>query len=172
MSGNCSLVQKLVLRYLKAVKVIRDINIINPLKCAISQMSHFYTPWKRHKTYGLTFSGSKEIRHWTKMGHNNEDVNSLLEQLELSSGMWFTFVTTFDFVSLWKQNWKWLLLTFWNIIIQLEILLKIRFRISQQIQIKFKPLSWYHGIRELLILGHFSSIFPVMILTRAFCENS
>ena len=140
MSGNCSLVQKLVLRYLKAVKVIRDINIINPLKCAISQMSHFYTSWKRHKTYGLTFSGSIEIRHWTKMGHNNEDVNSLLEQLEMSSGMWFTFVTTFDFVSLWKQNWKWLLLTFSNIIIQLEISLKIRFRIQSTDSYKIQTI--------------------------------
>ena len=138
MSGNCSLVQKLVLRYLKAVKVIRDINIINPW--AISQMSHFYTPWKRHKTYGLTFSGSIEIRHWTKMGHNNEDVNSLLEQLEMSSGMWFTFVTTFDFVSLWKQNWKWLLLTFSNIIIQLEISLKIRFRIQSTDSYKIQTI--------------------------------
>ena len=30
-------------------------------------MAHFYTPWKRQKTYGfLTFSGGIEIWHWTK----------------------------------------------------------------------------------------------------------
>ena len=34
-----------------------------------SPMSHFYTPWKRQKTYGfLTFSGGIEMWHWTKMG--------------------------------------------------------------------------------------------------------
>ena len=34
-----------------------------------SPMSHFYTPWKRQKTYGfLTFSGDIEMWHWTKMG--------------------------------------------------------------------------------------------------------
>ena len=34
-----------------------------------SAVSHFYTPWKRHKTIGfLVFSGGVEIRHWTKMG--------------------------------------------------------------------------------------------------------
>ena len=32
-------------------------------------VSHFYTPWKRQKTFGfLTFSGGIEIWHWTKMG--------------------------------------------------------------------------------------------------------
>ena len=32
-------------------------------------MSHFYTPWKRQKTFGfLTFSGGIEMGHWTKMG--------------------------------------------------------------------------------------------------------
>ena len=34
-----------------------------------SPMSHFYTPWKRQKTYGfLTFSGGMEMWHWTKIG--------------------------------------------------------------------------------------------------------
>ena len=34
-----------------------------------SLVSHFYTPWKRQKTFGfLTFSGGIEIWHWTKMG--------------------------------------------------------------------------------------------------------
>ena len=34
-----------------------------------SPMSHFYTPWKRQKTYGfLTFLGGIEMWHWTKMG--------------------------------------------------------------------------------------------------------
>ena len=34
-----------------------------------SPVSHFYTPWKRQKTFGfLTFSGGIEIWHWTKMG--------------------------------------------------------------------------------------------------------
>ena len=33
-----------------------------------SPVSHFYTPWKRQKTYGfLMFSGGIEIWHWTKM---------------------------------------------------------------------------------------------------------
>ena len=32
-------------------------------------VSHFYTPWKRQKTFGfLTFSGGIEMWHWTKMG--------------------------------------------------------------------------------------------------------
>ena len=34
-----------------------------------SPMSHFYTPWKRRKTYGfLMFSGGIAMWHWTKMG--------------------------------------------------------------------------------------------------------
>ena len=34
-----------------------------------SPMPHFYTPWKRQKTYGfLTFSGGIEMWHWTKIG--------------------------------------------------------------------------------------------------------
>ena len=34
-----------------------------------SPVSHFYAPWKRQKTKGfLTFSGSIEMWHWTKMG--------------------------------------------------------------------------------------------------------
>ena len=34
-----------------------------------SQVSHFYTSWKRQKTFGfLTFSGSIEMWHWTKVG--------------------------------------------------------------------------------------------------------
>ena len=34
-----------------------------------SSVSHFYTPWKRQKTFGfLTFSGGMEMWHWTKMG--------------------------------------------------------------------------------------------------------
>ena len=34
-----------------------------------SPVLHFYTPWKRQKTKGfLTFSGGKEMWHWTKMG--------------------------------------------------------------------------------------------------------
>ena len=32
-------------------------------------VSHFYTPWKRQKTFGfLTFSGGMEMWHWTKNG--------------------------------------------------------------------------------------------------------
>ena len=34
-----------------------------------SPVSHFYTPWKRQKTFGfLMFSGGIEMWHWTKMG--------------------------------------------------------------------------------------------------------
>ena len=34
-------------------------------------MSHFYTPWKRQKTYGFrTFSGGIEMWRWTKNGLN------------------------------------------------------------------------------------------------------
>ena len=34
-----------------------------------SLMFHFYTPWKRQKTFGfLTFSEGIEMWHWTKMG--------------------------------------------------------------------------------------------------------
>ena len=33
-----------------------------------SPVSHFYTPWKRQKTFGLAFSGGIEMWHWTKMG--------------------------------------------------------------------------------------------------------
>ena len=34
-----------------------------------SPVPHFYTPWKRQKTFGfLTFSGGIEMWHWTKMG--------------------------------------------------------------------------------------------------------
>ena len=34
-----------------------------------SPVSHFYTPWKRRKTYGfLMFSGGIAMWHWTKMG--------------------------------------------------------------------------------------------------------
>ena len=34
-----------------------------------SPVSHFYTPWKRQKTFGfLTFSGAIEMWHCTKMG--------------------------------------------------------------------------------------------------------
>ena len=33
-----------------------------------SPMSHFYTPWKRQKTYGfLTFLEGIEMWHWIKM---------------------------------------------------------------------------------------------------------
>ena len=35
----------------------------------LSPLWHFYTSWKRQKTYGiLTFSGGIEMWHWTKMG--------------------------------------------------------------------------------------------------------
>ena len=35
-----------------------------------SPMFHFYSPWKRHKTFGfLTFSGGIEMEHWSKMLH-------------------------------------------------------------------------------------------------------
>ena len=35
----------------------------------LSPVSHFYTAWKRHKTFGfLTFSGGIAMWHWTKMG--------------------------------------------------------------------------------------------------------
>ena len=45
-----------------------------------SPMSHFYTPWKRQKTYGfLTFSGGIEMWHWTKM-----DKGSHLDHLQKS----------------------------------------------------------------------------------------
>ena len=34
-----------------------------------SAVLHFYTPWKRQKTFGfLTFSWGMEMWHWTKMG--------------------------------------------------------------------------------------------------------
>ena len=34
-----------------------------------SSVSHFYTLWKRQKTFGfLAFSGGIEMWHWTKMG--------------------------------------------------------------------------------------------------------
>ena len=34
-----------------------------------SPVPHFYTPWKRQKTFGfLTFSGGLEMWRWTKMG--------------------------------------------------------------------------------------------------------
>ena len=34
-----------------------------------SPVPHFYTPWKRQKTFGfLKFSGGIEMWHWTKMG--------------------------------------------------------------------------------------------------------
>ena len=36
-----------------------------------SPVSHFYTPWKRQKTFGfLTFSGGIEMWQWTKMGQS------------------------------------------------------------------------------------------------------
>ena len=32
-------------------------------------MFHFYTPWKRHKTFSfLTILGGIEMEHWAKMG--------------------------------------------------------------------------------------------------------
>ena len=41
---------------------ITGLNHFNPV-------THFYTPWKRHKTYGfLTFLGGIEMWYWTKMG--------------------------------------------------------------------------------------------------------
>ena len=34
-----------------------------------SPVPHFYTPWKRQKTFGfVTFSGGIRMWHWTKMG--------------------------------------------------------------------------------------------------------
>ena len=42
---------------------------INILLTLFSPVPHFYTPWKRQKTFGfLMFSGGIEIWHWTKMG--------------------------------------------------------------------------------------------------------
>ena len=35
----------------------------------LSPMFHFYTPWKRQKTFSfLTFSGVIEMEHWAKIG--------------------------------------------------------------------------------------------------------
>ena len=35
----------------------------------LSPMFHFYTPWKRQKTFSfLTFSGVIELEHWAKIG--------------------------------------------------------------------------------------------------------
>ena len=50
-----------------------------------SPVSHFYTPWKRQKTFGfLTFSGGIEMWHWTKIGqlckiHRNTGFNLTLQ---------------------------------------------------------------------------------------------
>ena len=34
-----------------------------------SPVSHFYTPWKRQRTFGfLTFSGGTKMENWSKMG--------------------------------------------------------------------------------------------------------
>ena len=48
-----------------------DPRIIRPYFRRLTHFSlvpHFYTPWKRQKTEGfLTFSGSIEMWHWTKM---------------------------------------------------------------------------------------------------------
>ena len=43
-------------------------NLKFPRLTHFSPVSHFYTPWKRHKTFGfLTFSGGIEMWHLTKM---------------------------------------------------------------------------------------------------------
>ena len=35
-----------------------------------SPMLHFYTPWKRQKTFGLVmFSEDTEMKYWTKMDY-------------------------------------------------------------------------------------------------------
>ena len=61
----------------KLTKVVSRTNadiFLNNIKVAcvlthFSPVSYFYTPWKRQKTKDFpTFSGGKEMWHWTKMG--------------------------------------------------------------------------------------------------------
>ena len=63
---TCSGTFRQIYRRLVSNKVI----VLKPESLThFSPMSHFYTPWKRRKTYGfLTFSGSIEMWNWTKMG--------------------------------------------------------------------------------------------------------
>ena len=47
--------------------VIMKISDTPKLTHFFSPVSHFYTPWKRQKTFGfLTFSGGIEMWRWTK----------------------------------------------------------------------------------------------------------
>ena len=63
---------------------------INKALNHFSPLSHFYTPWKVHKTYGfLRFLGGIERWHWTKMGSSGTiSVLSLQIILPYSSGKW------------------------------------------------------------------------------------
>ena len=59
-----------LLRLFVLIKAWKWIEKIRPKSCLthFSPMSHFYTPWKRKKTYGfLAFSGGIEKWHWTKI---------------------------------------------------------------------------------------------------------
>ena len=55
--------------------VLFDWEIILDLSCVklngfayFKPMFHFYTPWKRHKTFGfLTFLRGIEMEHWIKL---------------------------------------------------------------------------------------------------------
>ena len=48
-------------------------------------MFHFYTPWKRQKTYGfLTFSWGIEMEHWAKTGWSSRHVLYIQDSVQLS----------------------------------------------------------------------------------------
>ena len=50
-----------------------------------SQMSHFYTPWKRQKTKSfLTFSGDIKMWHWTKMGQGYRGVHLVMACFQIT----------------------------------------------------------------------------------------
>ena len=59
-----------LLRLFVFIKAWKWIEKTRPKSCLanFSPMSHFYTPWKRKKTYGfLAFSEGIEMWHWTKI---------------------------------------------------------------------------------------------------------
>ena len=55
--------------YTKTNKVSHKVKYLLIILIHFRPVSHFYTPWKRQKSFGFwMFSGGIEMWHWTEMG--------------------------------------------------------------------------------------------------------
>ena len=73
-----------------------------------SPMSHFYTPWKRQKSYGfLTFSEVIEMWHWTKMSTTlNSGYTKYLKGFSGAGRNWYIWSKRASCDSCCYQRWS------------------------------------------------------------------